>query len=339
MKKYLLWFAVVAGLITGAELNAGELVWPPSPDPAKVRYVTTITGLLEDTSVRLSPMKKLLRTLLGVSKSEEGKNRAFLRPTGLWVQGSAVYVADPGIRRVVKFDIQTQKITYIPSSRKTQLVFPVSVAVTGDGRIFVSDSGLNKVFIFDRNGRFQGELKSKTGALTRPTGLALDESRSRLYVADTPVHNIHVYDLQGKHLFSFGSHGAGQGQFNYPTYLWADTHSGMLHVCDSGNFRVQLFDVNGKFQGNFGHNGDRPGYMARPRGVSTDSDGNVYIADGVIETVQIFSVKGQLLLYFGENGSEPGFFSMPGGVFIDDKDKIYVADTYNSRIQIFQYLK
>ncbi|MEK6536145.1 MAG: 6-bladed beta-propeller, partial [Actinomycetota bacterium] len=70
-----------------------------------------------------------------------------------------------------------------------------------------------------------------------------------------------------------------------------------------------------------------------------DSEGHLYVADGIMSTVQIFDEEERFLLYFGERGGDPGEFYLPGGVFIDADDRIYVADTYNSRVQVFQYLK
>ena len=102
------------------------------------------------------------------------------------------------------------------------------------------------------------------------------------------------------------------------------------------NFRVQVFSSNGEFLFEFGEAGDATGYMARPKGIATDSNGNIYIADALFHVIQIFDKSGNFLYYFGSQGQDEGQFWMPSGIYIDKNDYIYVADSYNARIQIFK---
>jgi DNA-binding beta-propeller fold protein YncE len=88
----------------------------------------------------------------------------------------------------------------------------------------------------------------------------------------------------------------------------------------------------------FGEAGDASGYLARPKGIATDSFGNIYIVDALFHVVQVFDMKGNFLYKFGNQGHGNGEFWMPSGIFIDSHDYIYVADTYNSRVQIFQLI-
>ena len=104
------------------------------------------------------------------------------------------------------------------------------------------------------------------------------------------------------------------------------------------NFRVQVFDLSGAFQYSIGEIGDGPGAMFRPKAVSVDSEGDLYVVDTWSGIVQVFNRKGQLLYYFGENGSHAGQFQLPEGLFIDHDDRVYVVDSFNSRVQVFQYV-
>ena len=101
------------------------------------------------------------------------------------------------------------------------------------------------------------------------------------------------------------------------------------------NFRVQIFDSQGIVQSVFGTNGDATGNFASPKGIATDSYGNIYVADALFNAVQIFDFNGNFLYTFGSQGQDAGQFWMPSGIYIDDKDFVYVSDTYNSRVQIF----
>ncbi len=332
--------ALVAVCLSAAASAAPgvERVWPPAPGTARIRLISTLPAGKAASGTEPSFFMKAFRLIFGIS-GDRRRGPGFVRPMGLAARGPLVYAADPGAGGVVIYDSQKRSFRIIPANRRKRLPSPVGVAAASDGRMFVSDSRLRAVLRFDARGRGDGELKPPPGGFLRPGGLALDESRGRLWVADAAAHLVHAYSLNGDYLFSIGGRGEGPGRFNYPTYLSVDERTGTLWVCDSGNFRLQSFTAGGKPLKAVGSGGDRPGYLARPRGVALDSEGHLYVADGILSTVQIFDPEERFLLYFGERGAGPGEFYLPGGVFIDAGDRIYVADTYNSRVQVFQYLK
>jgi sugar lactone lactonase YvrE len=76
--------------------------------------------------------------------------------------------------------------------------------------------------------------------------------------------------------------------------------------------------------------------MFRPKGISFDSEGHLYVVDGLWGMVQAFDRQGQLLYYFGR-GSGLGEFQLPTGLQIDKNDRIYVVDSFNRRIEVFHY--
>jgi len=141
--------------------------------------------------------------------------------------------------------------------------------------------------------------------------------------------------MQGNILGIIGKEGDADGEFNLPTELRLDGPN--LLVVDSMNFRVQAFDRSGKFQYAIGKAGDSPGAMFRPKAVSIDSEGDVYVVDAQWGMVQVFNRQGQLLYYFGTPGAHAGEFQLPTGLFIDHEDHVYVVDSFNRRIQVFQY--
>jgi DNA-binding beta-propeller fold protein YncE len=104
------------------------------------------------------------------------------------------------------------------------------------------------------------------------------------------------------------------------------------------NFRLQVLDQEGEVISVFGEAGDASGYLARPKGIATDSFGNIYSVDALFHVVQVFDAKGNYLYKFGSQGHGNSEFWMPAGIFIDASDMIYVADTYNSRIQVFKLI-
>ena len=74
------------------------------------------------------------------------------------------------------------------------------------------------------------------------------------------------------------------------------------------------------------------------KGIGIDSEGHLYIVDGMWSVVQVFNREGQLLYYFGQLGTGPGAFQLPAGLRIDGNDRIYVVDSLNKRVQVYHYV-
>jgi DNA-binding beta-propeller fold protein YncE len=326
---------VAAGLKTGAQAVPSEtrpdqqetLVWPAPPAAPAIRFVATLPRL-DAKSGGGSFFTALGRIVAS------GPKAAMARPLGVAASRGVLYLTDPGGHALFVYDIGKNSVQKISRAGNDNLESPIGV-IGGAERIFVSDSALRKIFVYDLRGRF---LKTFTDhELARPTGLAFDEKSRKLYVADTAAHQVLVFGDDGVLQKAWGSRGSGPGQFNYPTHLWLD-RDGSLLVVDSMNYRVQIFRSDGGFAGEFGHQGDASGEFASPKGVAADSDGHVYLVDALFDSVQIFNRHGELLLTFGERGAGPGQFWLPAGIFVDEKNRIYVADSYNQRIQMFEFL-
>jgi len=75
-------------------------------------------------------------------------------------------------------------------------------------------------------------------------------------------------------------------------------------------------------------------YLADPRGIAQDDQGQVYIADGTQDEVLIFDRTGRYIKSFGRTGQGPGEFLKPWHVLYWN-DQILVSDTGNRRVQFF----
>jgi len=266
--------------------------------------------------------------------------RRMVRPYSVAVDSRGrMIVTDPGAEGIHIFDFAQQKYKFLERrDKKNPMRAPLCVAVDAQDNIYVTDSEAGDVFVFDAHGSFQhtiGSLPGGEGFFKRPTGIAVDSEAQRIYVTDTLRDQIFVLDMKGSVLQTIGKHGMALGEFYFPTELRL-TSDGLL-VVDAMNFRVQFLSRDGVPKGSIGHLGDGLGEMFRPKGVSFDSEGHIYVVDGLSGTVQIFDRGGQLLYYFGQRGVELGEFQLPTGLFIDKNDRIYVVDSFNGRVQVFQY--
>ena len=248
-------------------------------------------------------------------------------------------ITDPGDLCVHAFNFEKKKYSRMDKGEHGESFrSPIGIAVDGQDDIYVTDSALGKIFVFDARGKFRryiGALSHKEGFFKRPTGIAIDKQRGEIYVTDTLRDKIYVLDLEGHRLREFGGRGTGPGEFNLPTEVVL--HGDELYVVDTMNFRVQILDRQGQYRTQFGRGGSSVGTIFRPKGLGVDNAGNIYLADGLFETVQVFDRLGVLLYYFGHTGEGTGEFQLPSGLWIDRDDRIYVADSYNHRVQIFRF--
>lgn len=322
------------GSAVGAEPKAGQTeppvakgpVWPAPPAAARIRYFMTVDGA-SDWGVARSWWGRVVDTLTGRHETQ------FVRPTGVAERDGVLYVADPGAQCVVVFDAPRHKELRITRAGDRTLVSPVAVAPGPQGSVYVVDSWLRQVLQLDRDGSLLQVISNE--ALERPSSVAFDAARQRLYVGDSKAHVVHVFDDRGRKVDSFGSLGTGPGQFNSPTHLALMPDGGIV-VTDALNFRVAIFDGNGRHRRQLGELGDGAGNFAAPKGVAVDRAGQVYVADAMFDAIQVFDTEGRLLLGFGKQGTQAGQFWIPNGLYVDGSDQLFVADAYNRRIQVFQ---
>jgi DNA-binding beta-propeller fold protein YncE len=86
------------------------------------------------------------------------------------------------------------------------------------------------------------------------------------------------------------------------------------------------------FKGGEGYAG---GQFSKPRGIATESHGNLYVADSGNGRIQVFDTEGKLLLAFGRTGSGSGEFKEPNGIAVDALGQIYVVDAANHKLMRF----
>jgi DNA-binding beta-propeller fold protein YncE len=194
---------------------------------------------------------------------------------------------------------------------------PTDIAWLPDGTYFISDGyGGKRVAKFDRNDKFLMDWGSAPANPARPGpsefntphSIAISRDR-RVFVVDRGHQRMQVFDENGKFLDMWPLRSP-----YWPTeistlvtnhiitedqYIWAG---------DAGTNRILKFDLNGNFLYSWGAPGPQPGRLNCPHGLSTDQDGNFYIADCFGGRVQKFAPQpnadpgklvGQILRYPG----------------------------------------
>lgn len=339
--RRLLALAIVLACTSGCSLVATPVVpwvdpatslqWPAPPDKPRIRYLRDFKGAAD--FAKDSSTQKFVTWLTG----NQERKLPFVSPYGIAADGQGrIWVADMGIRGVHQVDLAKEQVSYILTAGTTPLATPAGVAVDLQRqRLYISDTTLAKVFLFDLDGRFLKEWDAPDN-FGRPAGLAVDRS-GLLYVIDAQKNRLCVFSPDGALLRTITSAALPELTFNTPSNV-AVNAQGQIFVVDSMNFRVESFSAAGESLGTFGSAGDGPGYFARPRGIAIDGEGHIYVADATFGNIQVFDKSGNLLIYFGQSGKNAGEFSLPAGMTFDPHNRLYVVDSFNQRIQIFEYL-
>lgn len=287
-------------------------------------------------------------------RSQSPRDTSLSGPRGLAIDELGnLWVADRGNNRVLRFrrpvdqegriraDVVLGQPGFVSSLSAavsaSSLSSPSDVALGPDGGVFVADTGNHRVLQYSpspTNGapaiRVFGQLTFVDGtapntvtaqSLLAPEGVYVDPF-GVLFVADTGVHRVLAYPV-------------GPGS--------PATGSAASSVLGQPDFE-NIFTGSSAFR------------LSSPRAVTTDSLGNIYVADSGNNRILTFdplfflpafdaaanAVVGQPNLtnnranYNSVDGlATPQGLSGPSGFFMDRNDTLYVGDTSNSRVVHF----
>lgn len=182
------------------------------------------------------------------------------------------------------------------------------------------------------------ETNGTPNAFNRPTELALD-SEDNIYVIDGGNHRVQKFDKDGNFLLTWGSPGAGDGQFLFqvpPAHYGSITvdKDDFIYVTDHHN-RIQKFDGNGNFLMKFGRTGYPDGEFYSLSGVAVDDQGNIYTTDWTKYEIQKFDREGQFLQKWEVPSCKQGGISSPYNLVIGEQGQLYVTQQNGNCIQKF----
>ena len=258
-----------------------------------------------------------------------GTAAQFRYPAGVAVDAARnIYVADSYNRTVRKItsDGVVTTLAGLPIHPGTldgvgtaaRFVEPTGIAVGSDGWIYVADAGNHTI----RRVSDSGEVSTLAGTGGGPSGLGGLSGA-----------------VDGK---------GSQAQFNSPAGL-AITKSGDLVVADTGNSMLRKVTSEGvvstlvgiaSIPGSVDQSGSAARF-ARPVGLASDLEGNLYVADQDNHTIRKITSAGMVTTlagFPGQAGTNDGVgdaarFAQPMAVAVGPNGHVYVADAGNGLLR------
>lgn len=230
-----------------------------------------------------------------------------------------------------------------------------SIAVDGDGHIYVGEYSGGRVQVFDSAGqfltqwtvdpkmplrglaadrkgtvyvvqsgivsRFEGQTGKALGTISYAGGWGFDDV---VTTADGGL--LTAWYKNRDDIVRFSSDGqvtrsiraaisSVSGDSELETRVAADG-LGNIYALGSFNNAVFKFSADGKFVNRFGGAGDQPGQFRAPQAIAVDGKGRVFVSD--VKGIQVFDADGRYLQVFKSDG-------IASGMVFNDKNELFVA--------------
>jgi len=236
---------------------------------------------------------------------------------------------------------------------------PMGAAFGAGGRIYVADTGNNRVCVFDGNGGFLfefggfgvrkplpgGKFSWAPGKLDYPIGIAVDPADDDVYVADFRNDQIQRFDKDGKYIMSFpdATKPVGRGSSGQDGTGIAVTDvavsGGRVYATDT--YQVFVFTTDGHLIRQFGKPGTGPTDLDHPNGIAVSASGMIYVSDSNHARIIAFDGTGQRMWTFGEVGAQSAgateSLGMPRGLAVMRDGSLIVTDAFLFNLTLIDY--
>ncbi|MGC2210404.1 MAG: hypothetical protein WA532_09875 [Candidatus Korobacteraceae bacterium] len=239
-----------------------------------------------------------------------------------------LYIADYGDQRIRMVNASTLIITTVAGTgtqgysgdtgiaTAAELNSPISVALDGNGNLYIADSGNN-----------------------------------RIRMVNASTHKITT--LAGNGTLGYNDGPATGAEFSSPTGVAVDVGGGIVYVADQGNNRIRKLNTGAHSvstvagTGSAGYGGDNGAaagaILDAPFGVALDAAGNLYIADRTNNRIREVNAATQIIATVAGNGTQAyggdggaatiANLDLPEGIALDALGNIYIADRSNERVR------
>lgn len=208
-----------------------------------------------------------------------------------------LFVVDRVSRRLLEFSPDGVLLRRFGADAPGEALLEGGKLAISGSRIAVTDTGNNRVLVYDRAGPLLGEVGRwgrGPGEFDAPESAAFDAT-GHLYVLDSYNNRIQVFDQAFKLVRTWGQWGSFRGLLANPSDI-AIAPDGDVYVTDLLNHRVQVFRQDGTFRFQFGrhppesHEG--AGRLHYPTSISVSpTDGSLATCEPFESRIQRFDFR------------------------------------------------
>ncbi len=235
--------------------------------------------------------------------------------------------------------VEFSRIAELTGPEDSPMVMPSDIALGKNGRVYIVDSGNNRVLCYSKEGDYlfafgssgvgEGQLQAPVGITTAPDGSVL--------IADRGNNRIQIFDYDGKYITTIPTR-SGENSAT-PVDVAVDKAGKKIYVTASIPHHQILIYGEGAGTGEaemvWGKPGSNMGEFRFPATIAIGPDANIYIVDVFNSRVQVYKDSGKPLVTIGTWGVTPGHVFRPKGIAINDKGLIALSDSYMGIVQFF----
>lgn len=241
------------------------------------------------------------------------------------------------------FAFDKKKITYldaIKSGIDVSLQFPIDVYVTQNGEIYILDSGLQMVLIYDKNCIPISSI-GKSNGLKSPLSVAVD-TKGMIYVSEEITGKkgkglILVFDPLGRKKKTIRFEGF-PGATSFRARDIAVDKRGNLYLAGGTCGKLVILNRKGEFVRAiepFAKKRKKEEKKADVNRVTLKGD-HIYLLSEWHGEVHVYDGKGEKIRVFGQKGGSPGKLSRAQGLTVGPSDGVtYVMDYMRHTLLMF----
>ena len=142
-------------------IDQSKLVWPNPPAPTRMKYLNYFCCdkyVPETGKKKSSWMDRMAGARDAVRRQQDEKPLfALWTPYGMAVDSKGMlYVADGKVGAIFMFNTETKDLQMIKNGVQARFGDIIGLAMDDSDRLFVSDTKLHRILVFDKNHKMEG---------------------------------------------------------------------------------------------------------------------------------------------------------------------------------------
>lgn len=224
------------------------------------------------------------------------------------------------------YALQAQQFTELGRITGNDKAFnqPEAVSVSVDGKIYVVDSGNNRIQLFDKRGQFLrtiGGFGFNDDQFDHPTDV-WTRSLINIYVADYNNYRIQRYDRGLNFISSLKSDEADEVAFQFEEVKSCALNSNNdLFVLEHGENKIIKINRHGEIERSFGSYESGDGELREPQQLDILKNKFLIVSDAGQKAILVFDFFGNFIQRISHSD-----FKRPAGLCVLDDGSVILAD-------------